>query len=292
MKINQLEYFVTAAKYNNITKAARKLYVSQPAISLAIKELEAEFNTKLFLRKNNILELTREGAHLVHLAKPLLSHHTKVQNDMLEFIKKNEVLHIGIPPMIGTFLLPRISRRFAKLHPNAQMEIKEYGSQANQLAVESGEINIALTVIQDDNKLPTLNYMDIGSTSLMLAVHKTSPLSTKKIITFQDLMNVPLILMNDETLQAQIVLNEFKKRGIKPNIRFRSNQIYTIKSLLSQNNIAAFAFDRIFENDDDIVLIPFDKEFKMNIVVCWRKDSSLDKLSSELIMYAKEDLAF
>ena len=58
MKINQLIYFAMAAKYNNISKASKKLYVSQPAVSLAIKDLEEEFKCKLFARNNNVLTLT------------------------------------------------------------------------------------------------------------------------------------------------------------------------------------------------------------------------------------------
>ena len=58
MTITQLEYFVAAVKTNNISKAAKQLYVSQAAISFAIKELEKEFNTSLFVRYNNQIVLT------------------------------------------------------------------------------------------------------------------------------------------------------------------------------------------------------------------------------------------
>ena len=61
MKLSQLEYFIATVKYNSITKASKSLYVSQPAVSLAIKELEEEFNTSFFVRHNNQLKLTEEG---------------------------------------------------------------------------------------------------------------------------------------------------------------------------------------------------------------------------------------
>ena len=290
MKLTQLEYFVTAAKYNNITKAAKKLFVSQPAISLAIKDLENKFNTALFYRNNNVLELTKEGRQLLELAKPLLLHKKRVETEMFEYLRKNEVVHIGIPPMLGTFLLPKITKQFSKYHPNVQMEIQEYGSQTNQLAVESGEIDISLTVIYNDNKLPTLEYLPISKTYLRLAVHKSSNLANKEKISFEDIKDIPLILMNDETLQAKIVKEEFKKRNIKPNIRVRSNQIYTIRSIIEQSHMAAFAFDKIFENDDDIVLIPFDTDFILEIVLCYRKNAELNKLTKEFIDFVSSTL--
>ena len=65
MKISQLRYFMTVCRYNNITKAAEELYVSQPAISSSIKDLETEFGVKLFYRQNNKLLLTDEGEYFL-----------------------------------------------------------------------------------------------------------------------------------------------------------------------------------------------------------------------------------
>lgn len=283
MKINQLSYFVMTAKYNNISKASKKLFVSQPAISMAIKELEEEFKCKLFIRNNNVITLTKEGKHLLLLAKPLLAQYEKVKNEMTEYIKKNETLCIGIPPMLGTMMIPSISSRFAKIHPHAQMQISEYGSKTNQLAVESGEIDISLTVTYGENKLSSLNYVKLGSTRLKLAVNKKSPLAKKKIIKFEEIRNVPIILMNEGTLQAELVNHEFQLRGIKPNIKIRSNQIYTTKRLLEQGDFAAFVFDTVFDKDENIVLKSFEKEIILDIVICWRKDAILNKLCKDFI---------
>jgi DNA-binding transcriptional LysR family regulator len=253
---------------------------------LAIKELEEEFKCKLFDRNNNVLTLTKEGKQLVTLSKPLVAHHEKVKTEMLEFIKKNEILTVGIPPMLGTMILPNISNQFAKIHPNAQMQINEYGAKNNQLAVESGEIDIALTVIYNNRKLPTLNYIHVGSTKLKLAVNKKSSLAKKEIIRFEDIGNVPLILMNEGTLQAELVIQEFSSRNIKPTLRIRSNQIYTTKRLLEQDkDYAAFVFDTVFEEDENIVLKSFEKEIVFDIVICYRKEGVLNKLCSDFVDY-------
>ena len=283
MKINQLSYFVMTAKYNNISKASKKLFVSQPAISMAIKELEDEFKCKLFIRNNNVITLTKEGKHLLLLAKPLLSQYENVKKEMTEYIKKNETLCIGIPPMLGTMMIPTISNEFAKIHPYAQIQITEYGSKTNQLAVESGEIDISLTVTYGDNKLSSLNYVKIKPTKLKLAVNKKSPLAKKEKIKFEDIGEIPLVLMDESTLQAELVNDEFRSRGIKPNIRIRSNQIYTTKRLLEHGDFAAFVFDTVFEDDENIVLKSFEDEIILDIVVCWRKDAILNKLGKDFI---------
>ena len=111
MKIIQLQYFAEVVKTNNISKAAKNLYVSQPAISAAIRELEKEFNTSLFIRYNNQLTLTDEGHYLYRLSLDLLENFDKVQTDMFNYLKKTEILKLGVPPMLGTFVFPPIIKK-------------------------------------------------------------------------------------------------------------------------------------------------------------------------------------
>ena len=72
MKIIQLEYFCAVSRYHSITQAAQKLFVTQPAISTAIKELEKEFSVNLFVRSKNHLTLTTEGEIFYQKAQELL----------------------------------------------------------------------------------------------------------------------------------------------------------------------------------------------------------------------------
>ena len=74
MKLTQLEYFCVAARYHNITRASKELFVTQPSVSNAIKALEEEFGVNLFYRNNNKLTLTPEGEKFYQNAEELLAH--------------------------------------------------------------------------------------------------------------------------------------------------------------------------------------------------------------------------
>ena len=87
MKIIQLQYFVEVVKTNNISKAAKNLYVSQPAISFAIRELEKEFNTSLLIRYNNQITLTDEGHFLYRQALGLLENQRSFWIVLLKALK-------------------------------------------------------------------------------------------------------------------------------------------------------------------------------------------------------------
>ena len=84
MKLTQLEYFCVAARYHNITKASKELFVTQPSVSNAIKALEEEFGVNLFYRNNNKLTLTPEGEIFYKQAEELLAHADSVASEFHE----------------------------------------------------------------------------------------------------------------------------------------------------------------------------------------------------------------
>ena len=106
MKLTQLEYFCVAARYHNITRASKELFVTQPSVSNAIKALEEEFGVNLFYRNNNKLTLTPEGEKFYQNAEELLAHADAVRSELHELRKQITPVRIGIPPMLGTIYLP------------------------------------------------------------------------------------------------------------------------------------------------------------------------------------------
>lgn len=288
MTFQQLLYYTTVVKYNSITKAAKHLFVSQPTISLSIKELEDEFDTKLFHRNNNQLDLTPEGRYLNTLALNLISEYENVTNKFNKYLKKTEILKIGIPPMLGTFMLPPIIDEFSKSHPSVQMQLTGIGSVANIKAVENREIDIALTVITPNQEVSkNIEYVKINETSLLFSVHKSHKLAKKKMINVNEIGDTPLILMHEGTLQSQIIQEEFKKNNLNPVIQIRTNQLYTIKELLAYGKLGAFLFNQMINEADDIVFIPFEEEIKLDIILAWNKDAFLPDIARSFIDFMK-----
>lgn len=289
MNLTQLKYFTETVKHNSITKAAKELYVSQPAVSMAIRDLEEEFNTTFFTRNNNVLTLTDDGEYLYSLASQLLSHAARIKNEMAAYIRKKETLKIGFPPMLGSFLIPMILDALEHISPQVEVDVLEHGSFDNQRKVVENEIDLAVTVIIDNRIQHSLDYIKLGETELLFAINKNSPLSSKKAINIKDLKDVPLILMKEDTLQSKIIKQEFEKNNLNPNVKIRSNQIYTIAELIEQKNYGAFIFNQLFTQNDKIVLIPFEVPIKFDIILTWNKKTNLDKISSNLINYLKSN---
>lgn len=114
MKIVQLEYFCAATRLHSITQAAAELYVTQPAISTAIKELEKEFSISLFTRTKNHLSLTKEGEVFYQKAQKLLAEYNNTMEQFHDLGKDIPTLRIGIPPLLSTIFFPDMMIEFKK----------------------------------------------------------------------------------------------------------------------------------------------------------------------------------
>lgn len=284
MKIIQLQYFVEVVKTNNISKAAKNLYVSQPAISAAIRELEKEFNTQLFIRYNNQITLTDEGHYLYRLTMGLLDNYEKVKSDMFAFLKQFEILKIGIPPMLGTFILPSIINSYTKQNPNVEIQLLELGSKANRQALIDREINMGLTVKSKDEELPEpLTYIKLMDTTLLFSINSNHQLAKKEVISINELKDFPLILMKSDCLQPTLVENAFAQQNLFPNVKIKTNQLYTIKELIKNNNLGAFLFNQVIENEKEITGIKLSTPIDLEIVLAYRKDVNLNNISKDFI---------
>lgn len=288
MTIAQLQYFVTVVKQNNISKAAKKLYISQAAVSFAIKELEKEFDTSLFIRYNNQIVLTDEGHHLYKLALGILENVDSAYEDMKSYVRKASILKIGVPPMLGSFIVPSIVQEFTDKKQNTEVQLVELGSAANQKAILDRELSCGFTIKYKDNISPELDYIHVDTTSLYFVINKNNPLSKKSDISINEIKNTPLILMKEDCLQSTLIQSEFEKNGLVPNIKIRTNQLYTIKELLLGNKLGAFLFTQVCKNNsDNIVAIPLKEPLDFEIVLAWRKSSSLNDATKEFIEFIK-----
>lgn len=147
MKLLQLKYFQTVCRYESITKAAEKLFVSQPTISFCIKELEDEFGVKLFHRKHNRLQLTVEGQFFYEKVQYILQSVDSLERQMQELSANRNHVKIAVPAMISTFLFPQMFDAYTKAFPNVQLEMLETGSLQTRKLVDTHSVDLGITIL-------------------------------------------------------------------------------------------------------------------------------------------------
>lgn len=287
MKLLQLKYFQTVCKYESITKAAEKLFVSQPTISFCIKELEEEFGVKLFHRKHNRLQLTVEGQFFYEKVQYILQSVDSLEHQMKEMCESRNHIKIAVPAMISTFLFPQMFDAFTKQYPDVQLEMLETGSLQTRKLVDSNSVDLGIT-ISDSAVNDNYNILPLVTTELVFCVNKNHPLANAKTVSFKELADERIIIFKADSYQNVVIKSAFAEAGVEPNILLYSSQLYTIKQFLSYGKTGAFLYRQVAEMDEDLVCIPFEEPILQKIVLIWKKSGSLFSDAENFILFAKQ----
>ena len=129
MKLQQLRYFEAACRLGSVSRAAEALRVSQPAVSMAIRELEREFGVALTVKRYQGFDLTVDGKILLEMSGSLLRHADHVSEQMCLRGRRRRPVRLGMPPMIGTVLLPVLYRALNFLEPDILLSTEELGTK-------------------------------------------------------------------------------------------------------------------------------------------------------------------
>lgn len=143
MTIRHLRIFIAVCKYKSTTLAAEKLYLAQPTVSLAIRELEDHYHVKLFDRISRKLYLTETGRQFLDYA----THIVCLTDEMEEYAKSSELtapLRIGASITIGTCLLPNLVTQFRQTHPHITINAQIENSETLEQKIMNNEIDFAL----------------------------------------------------------------------------------------------------------------------------------------------------
>ena len=141
--IRHFRIFIAVAEEENITKAAKKLYLTQPTVSVAIKEIEEHYGARFFERINQRLHITEEGKRFLDYAK-----HFIAMYDEMEIAFKNTDftgrLRVGASVNIGTYYIPRLIREFRDRYPGINVQVKINTTAVVEKELLDGKLDLAL----------------------------------------------------------------------------------------------------------------------------------------------------
>ena len=280
LNLRVLEYFVEVARDENISRAAQRLYVSQPAISKQIQMLEEELKHKLFRRLNGRLELTDEGRLFLRRAEDILElvHKTKVEFETLDSSTVGEV-HIGAAESHAMKHVARVMRSMQKKFPRIRYHLYSGNGEDLYYRLDGGLIDFLITLQSVDIlkyesiELPTPDVWGV-------IMRRDDPLSVKQSITVDDLRDVPLICsreaMNDECLQW--FGREFKQ--FRVSITY--NLLYNASIMVREGLGYAISLDRLADTRDgsELCFRPLEPKMISTLRIVWRKDALLSTAAS------------
>lgn len=188
----KLHIFKIVAKYQSFTKAAEQLHLSQPAVSKAIKNLESDYNTTLFIRKRNSIELTVEGKSFLVYANKILA----LYNEMDEkFLHKKKIfphiINFGISTTLSNYVMPKVIAKFRTQFTHAKFNIVSNNSENIENAILNEDIDFGITEGSSSN--PKLQFEKFIKDEIVLVTNANNKAFPKGSISLETLQKIPMI---------------------------------------------------------------------------------------------------
>jgi len=205
--------FLSVAENLSFSKAAEELFISQPAVTKHIKELESKLKSTLFDRKGNRIYLTKAGKVNYEYLKKIKQQYAELEFELGRLNNTFKgTLRIGASSTISQYLIPETLAAFYKRYPKIDLHLLSGNSHEIQQKLLAEEIDIAL--IEGSSSLKDLKYSDFLDDEIVVVTGNNSVYAKKRQIAIADLENIPVVL---------------RERG--------SGTLEVIRKSLSENNI-------------------------------------------------------
>lgn len=230
MNLDQLKYFLAVAETSSFTKASEHLFISQPSLSVSIQKLEADLGTKLFERGKKSVLLTSAGQHFLNKAKTILNEYESVKHELKFNFSDCKILKLGLLQTLPVTSIIKLISQFVRLHPNVVVE--QFSGNIMELRnwVERGEIDLAITVLreQENTRMSHILFQENYS----LAVAENHHLAKKVSVSLAELNAHPYI----DRIGCEIrddLQRLFVTRGICPPAVYRTGDDEWSKALVA-----------------------------------------------------------
>lgn len=286
MNIRDFEYFDCLCSTKSFTKASKKLYISQPAVSLSIERLERELDSKLIIRNhsNKEIQLTESGEILRKRIKNILC---EIEETKLEIRKvKNKKIKFGLPPIIGAYFFPKFIEELISFIED--IEFIQAGSVKMKKLLLEGKVDIALIgSLEQINDKKIESYL-LKKDSFVICISKKNKLSKEEGLTFEKLKNEHFIVLNDDFLHLGVLKKLLNKHNIKSQKIYYTAEIQTAKSLIAANLGIGIMTKMSVEDLVGIQRIYLEDDLKFHISLVTKKEHYLTDIEKSIIYLIKE----
>ncbi|CAH8769188.1 LysR family transcriptional regulator [Paenibacillus dendritiformis] len=266
----------------NITKAAEKLYISQPALTYRIQQLEKEFGVKIVNRGRRGIQFTPQGEHLVKYAKDMRLQLRQTKEFLRNMDNKvTGILRLGVASNIATYILPSILKQFLEQYPDVEVRVMTDWSSNLVHSVYSQHVHIGM--LRGDYDWPDEKHLMMEENICIVSKHE---------IHLQDLPSLPRINYKTEpSLQNTIELWWKERYSLPPNIAMEVDKMETGKEMVLNGLGYAILPTIVLGGQEDLYTINLTSKhgepWKRKSWMIYRKESLNLTLIKEFVDFMK-----
>ncbi|MEX0720103.1 MAG: LysR family transcriptional regulator [Balneolaceae bacterium] len=292
LNLRRINIFLTVAKHLSYTKAARELYISQPAITKNIQMLEDELGVCLFNRKGNTIELTHEGKLVYSFGSDI---DQQVQNLMYELgqinSKQKGNLRIGASSTISHYFIPPVIARFKESNPGLSISLLSGNTSEINARLNDDLIDVGIT--EGYRRLNNFDYYSFLNDEIAFISHKNNPVHFPETFSKEKLAELPLVLRETGSGTREVFEKAIKGVGLTLNdlnITITLGSTESIKSyLIDSEALGVFSTSAIRKNEENLFKISrLEKTLVTRRFQFMVKQGSAHKLGKEFIRFSKK----
>ena len=289
MEFKQLGIFVELVEKENFSVTAAELGISQPTVSLQLKQLEDELDTPLFIRSTRELKLTDEGRNLYKEAKELLSRRKRIMNKF--FNKDKRIISIGVSTISGSYILPNILEKYCKDFPDIKIEVHETNSLETIKKVEDYQVDLGIVGMEKESE--NCKFHPIYEDEFVFICPNTPYYRQLKDSnpTIKELAKEPLIIRESgsgikDNMDKLLAAENLLVNNLNAVISINDEEV--IKKLVAKGLGTSFISKVAVEDlvkEEKILMIELTKykERFRNLYVAWNKKVNLPSYVNELL---------
>ena len=237
MFLRQFEYLIALEQEGHFGRAAERCHVSQPSLSSALQQLEAELDVPIILRHQRYQGFTPEGERVVSWAKRLLADRKSMLEELAIMRRNlNGRIRVGAMPTSSP-VLPRINQLFSDLYPSVEVDIQFLGSDKLINELRNFELDVGITYLEGAS-LKKLNTMVLYEEQLSLMIPESMIPAKQKRISWAQAAELRLGLLSPTMREREVMDEAFQSVGCSPAPKLECNSIFQLAFHVMQGDIA------------------------------------------------------
>lgn len=299
MYLKNPEYFLTIVKERSISRAAEKLYLSQPYLSQYLAKLESNLGVTLLDRSRSPLQLTQAGALFQAYLERQSFLNRQLENDLRDLQdRKRPELHIGVSPWRGSVVLPDIMPRFSELYPDVHLVLHECPVPQLPALAQDGITDFCLGPTPID--LGELTYEQVIHERVLLCIHRDNPLvkgvdspfTAPKHFDLSRLGQERVIMLPADWWVSKLLYNAFSSHNMEPKDILITTNNNTAINLTAEKMGVSFLFESGILRTPYMDKLSFftvgEPPITANLMAAYKKNAFLSPAARAFIDLVKE----
>lgn len=284
MDLRKLEIFIAVAELESFSRAAERLHMAQPAVSIAVRKLEQELDARLFERVGRRVRLSAEGGQLLGQARDLVDRAALVEQSFRKLGRlESGELSIACPSMLATYYLPSLLRDFLGSYPGLQANITQAGTSRVREMLLDDRIEAGVITVQPELSERELDLHPLVEERVVICVSRRHPWAQRRHVNVESLDGKAMVIYEGGYFIREQFDIRCRANGVEPELRMQTNFLPLINEMIKADIGVGIGLEMMARQEPDIVGIPLRPAIQLDLALAKRAGRRISRANQAFL---------